>query len=231
MQIAIIEDDPDFADILKESLIDSGGCEVVDLLDNEEDALAFIKSGDLQRIDGVLVDLHLPISRTNRTINNSAGLRLASAIRHADSFRGMIIILTNSRSLNDGERALAAGCDGYLCKHARSQDIAVMVSEIKSAIEGDVMLFSREMRHAFVRDEISAKEACIMSMLASGRSWSEIARKLDYKNAKAAANIADRIYGKLLADDPNASEHCESKKRERALEIWRNRYPAKDLAL
>jgi DNA-binding NarL/FixJ family response regulator len=132
--------------------------------------------------------------------------------------------MTSSKSPEDGQRALAAGCDGYLCKHAPVGDIPSMLEELKLAIKGNVMIVSSEMRHVFFRDDVSAKEARLMDLLSQDKSWAEIAQELNYKTPKAAANIADRIYDKLLSElDKQNLDASGAKKRQRALEIWRSR--------
>jgi hypothetical protein len=82
------------------------------------------------------------------------------------------------------------------------------------------------MRHVFMREEISAKEARLMDLLLNGKSWSEIARELSYVSSKAAANMGDRVFDKLISMDARerlAAEGVKVKKRELALEIWKKR--------
>jgi DNA-binding NarL/FixJ family response regulator len=224
MRILIVEDDAGFAAILRECLEDDGEFSVVELLENEEDTINFVEAGKLANVDCMLLDLQLPRSRADRTIVNSAGLNIACLIRSSFNFWGTIIVLTNSRSLTDGERALAAGCDGFMCKHMRLNHVPDMVVQLKAGLRGDITLVSSEMRYVFVRSEISPKEACLMSMLSMGMHWDEIARRLGYKNAKAAANIADRVFDKLLTPQTRKQMDMDGiKKRQRALEIWRSR--------
>jgi DNA-binding NarL/FixJ family response regulator len=231
MRLIIVEDDIDFAQILMESLQEDPEVTVEALLTNEADALQFIQSDAIHGIDCVLLDLQLPRSIEDRCISSASGLNLAFELRQRRSFWGTIMVLTNSRSLSDGERALAAGCDGYICKHSRMDSVAQMVSELRTAIKGEVLMIAREMRHVFVRGEISPKEACLMSLLNSGCSWEEIARRLGYKSPKAAANIADRIYDKLLHPGNHDGGDADGiRKRQRALDIWRKRHAPVALA-
>ena len=222
-RLIIIEDDKDFAEILKECLEEDGAHEVVAVLENEHDAMEFIQSGGLAKIDCALVDLQLPRVRGASEVNSIVGLRLVETMRHVERFPGTLLVLTNSRSFNDGERALAAGCDGYLCKHAPMSEIPIMLAELKMALKGEVMLVSREMRHVFIREELSVKEARLMEMLNAGHSWADIARELGYKTPKAAANIGYRVFDKILTplDKQSISETDGERKRHRALERWR----------
>lgn len=224
-KVLIIEDDKDFAAILKECLEEDEDLEVKQIIGTEQEAFQFIQSGGLLDLDCVLVDLQLPRSQHESSVSSTAGLRLLEEIRQGQHFYGTVIVLTSSRSASDGQRALAAGCDGYLCKHAPIDDIPSMLDELKVAIRGHVMMVSSEMRHVFFRDEISAKEARLMHLLSNGKSWAEIAHELGYKTPKAAANIGDRIFDKLLSNqDRQSIEQQGQKKRIRAIEIWKSRH-------
>jgi DNA-binding NarL/FixJ family response regulator len=223
-RLLIIEDDKDFAEILKECLEEDEDLEITQIIGDEESAMNFIRGGGLIGIHCVLADLQLPKTKSETRVSSSAGLRILEEIRHGQNFYGTIIIMTSSKSPEDGQRALAAGCDGYLCKHAPVGDIPSMLDELKLAIKGNVMIVSSEMRHVFFRDDVSAKEARLMDLLSLDKSWAEIAHELNYKTPKAAANIADRIYDKLLSEtDKQNIDASGTKKRQRALEIWRSR--------
>ncbi len=224
-RIIIVEDDVDFAEILKESLEDDQEFEVAALLHNEYDARQWILNSDLSEIDCALVDLVLPNLPGERHANSMVGLSIVQQLRNEPDFAGLVIVLTNSRLLEDGERALAAGCDGYLCKHARMAEIPSLVSELKLALRGSVLLVSREMRHVFIRDELSAKEAKLMELINNGRTWADVAQQLGYKTPKAAATIGYRVFDKLLvpAERDYQSEDKEIK-RKKALDKWRMRY-------
>ncbi|MBI4532399.1 MAG: response regulator transcription factor [Candidatus Melainabacteria bacterium] len=226
-RILIVEDDPDFASILRRALEQDQEFEIVDVIDHEQAAMARIKSTGLKDINCVLLDLQLPYLHGDKTVNSMAGLQILEELRHQQRFYGTIIVLTNSKSPADGERALAGGCDGYLCKRARISDIPSMLAELKMAIRGDVILVASQMRHVFIREDISPKEARLLDLLSQDKGWPEIARELGYKTPKAAANIGDRIFDKLLTPQDQQDLTSEGiKKREKALEIWRSRKPS-----
>ncbi|MBY0550595.1 MAG: response regulator [Candidatus Obscuribacterales bacterium] len=224
-RIILVEDDMDFAEILKEELEDDNQVKVVAMLHSEQEARDYFAINGLAGIDCALVDLVLPGIPGARSANSMVGLNIVHSLRQELDFSGLIIVLTNSRLLEDGERALSAGCDGYLCKHAQMSEIPSMVLELKLALRGSVVLVSREMRHVFIRDELSAKEARLMELINGGATWAEVATQLGYKTSKAAATIGYRIFDKLLTPAENAqlSEDKEVK-RKRALEKWRARY-------
>jgi len=223
-RLAIIEDDKGFAAILQEFLEEDMGCEVAAVLSTESEAMRWLAATKLENIDAMLVDLQLPELPGHPAVSSLAGLNIVKAIRQEYQFSGTVLILTNSREFSDGERALAAGCDGYLCKHAPMAEIPNMLSELKIALRGDVVIVSREMRHVFLREELSLKEARLMDMLHAGHGWSEIARELGYKNSKAAANIGYRVFDKLLTPlDREGLDADGEKKQHKALERWRMR--------
>lgn len=223
-RIVMIEDDKDFAQILQGALKSEPDLEVVRHIDCEEDARKFINETNLQDCDCVLLDLELPRQSGDKHVNSMAGLQLLDEMRKSVRFYGTIIVLTNSKSPADGQRALAGGCDGYLCKRGKISEIPSMVSELKMAIRGDVILVASQMRHVFIREDISAKEARMLDLLLSGKGWPEIAQELSYKTTKAAANTGDRIFDKLLS--PQDLERIAQegiKKRDLALQIWHSR--------
>lgn len=224
INIVLIEDDRDFAQILRECLEEDGDVRVIAHLTNEQDAIAWIEAGGLDQVDCALVDLVMPKMRGAAEVSSMSGLRIVQEMRQMRRFSGNILVLTNSREFADGERALAAGCDGYLCKHAPMSEVPQMLAELRLALRGDIMIVSREMRHVFIREEFSVKEARLMDMLNTGHSWAEIARELGYKTPKAAANIGYRVFDKLLTEGDRIAMGADGdRKRHKALERWRAR--------
>lgn len=227
-KVLIIDDDDSFVEILTEFLEEDGVIEVVDRCGSEKDTLVWLKSGKLECVNGIVLDLRLPLEPGDKRTDSRIGLRILNLLRNTHRFFGSIIVLTNSRDSADGKEALANGCDGYLCKHAPADQVPIMVSELKTALLGDVVMVSSEMRHVFFRDDVSAKEARLMDLLSQDRSWSEIAQALNYKSSKAAANVGDRIFDKILTEDDRKRLLDDSgvKKKELALEVWRARHRA-----
>lgn len=224
-KILIVEDDEDFSGILRRTIEQDGDLQVVDVISCEEAAMRRIENPDIHEIDCVLLDLQLPARTGDSSVSSIAGIRILENLRRNIGYYGTIIVLTNSMSAADGQRALAAGCDGYLCKRTKVARIPEMLTELKMAIKGEVILVASQMRHVFIRDDISAKEARMLDLLACGKSWSEIARELGYKTSKAAANIGDRVFDKLLnTQDLNKIAAEGLKKRHKALEIWNSRH-------
>lgn len=223
-RILIVEDDEDFAAILRRAIEQDPDLEVIDVIGSFEEAINYVKSPALANCDCVLLDLQLPKSPGDRSVNSLAGIQILEQLRHTYNYYKTVIVLTNSKAQADGERALAAGCDGYLCKRARIADVPSMLAELKMAIRGDVIIVAAQMRHVFLRDDISAKEARMLDLLSQGKSWSEIAQDLGYKTSKAAANVGDRVFDKLLSpQDLALVAAAGGKKRLKAVEIWQSR--------
>lgn len=223
-KILIVEDDEDFSSILSRVIEQDDEMEVVEVINCEEEALKRVRSPAIHECDCVLLDLQLPFRNGDKTVSSLAGIRILEELRHQQGFYGTIIVLTNSKAPADGQRALAAGCDGYLCKRARISEVPQMLAELKMAIRGEVILVASQMRHVFIRDDISAKEARMLDLLSVGKSWAEIARELGYKTPKAAANVGDRVFDKLLTPQDLQKIAAEGlKKRHKALEIWHSR--------
>jgi DNA-binding NarL/FixJ family response regulator len=152
-KVLMVEDDFDFAEIMSECLQSDPDCEILEVITNLADAEVKFEWGGLKGIDAVLVDLQIPTSRADGRIIPDGGLQLIKQMRHRHGFRGRVIVLTNSGQLSDGQKALDAGCDGYLCKHVRSGDLPMLIAELRMAIRGDVVLVSQEMRHVFMREQ------------------------------------------------------------------------------
>jgi DNA-binding NarL/FixJ family response regulator len=224
-RVLIVDDDDPFVEILTEFLEEDGLIKVVERCGSESECQKFLKEGKLNTIDAVVLDLRLPFEQGDKRTDSRVGLRILNTLRDTYRFFGPIIVLTNSRDSADGKEALGNGCDGYLCKHAPADQVPIMVSELKMALLGDVVIVSSEMRHVFFRDDVSAKEARLMDLLNQDRSWSEIAQALGYKSSKAAANVGDRIFDKILTEEDRKRLLDNGvKKRDLALEVWRARH-------
>lgn len=217
-KVALIEDNQLYSQVLSECLKELPDVEVVRVLDSEESALAWIESGGPEQVQCVMVDLQLPRRRGDREISSSAGIRLIRTLRHEIHFAGSILILSSSRSVADGQKALAAGCDGYLYKSA---NLPEMLKGLLAVLRGEVMVVTPELRHVFFRHELSVKEVRLMEMVDQGKSWAEVAEALGYRSARAASIIGYRVFDKLAGK--SYKEKGGKSKREWALQLWRAR--------
>ena len=222
-RVFIVEDHPDFAAALKRAIQDEEDLQIVEHASCVQEVRDFMERTRMKEIDCVLLDLQLPHSKVDRKTDPMAGLHLLKEMRQTYQFFGRIIVLTSSQSAADGQRALQAGCDGYLCKSTKVTELKTLVTELKMAMRGNVILVASQMRHVFMREDISAKEALLMDSLLMGKKWSQIARELSYSSAKAAANMGDRIFDKLITPDDSQRADGKIKKRILAMEIWKKR--------
>lgn len=223
-KVLLIEDDFDFAHFLTKALKNDPELEIVETITNETDAKRYFADTRLVGCDGVLLDLQLPVESGDRSARSLSGLSLLDLLRKEYRYGGTIIVLTNSKAPEDGQRALAAGCDGYLCKRGKPGEIGEMLKELHMALTGGVIMIAQEMRHVFMRDGISAKEARMLDLLAEGKSWPEIAKELGYGSTKTAANLGDRLFDKLLTTSELERASRENlKKRDLAVEVWLKR--------
>src|SRR6202040_2003500 len=102
-RILIIEDDADFAAVLRECLEEDPDLEVVAVIASEHQAMEHIRSGGLVGLDCVLVDLQLPVYPNDKEVKSTAGIRILEEIRLGQHFYGTVIVLTSSRSSEDGQ--------------------------------------------------------------------------------------------------------------------------------
>lgn len=153
--ILLIEDDLDFADILVEFLQGDPEVNILEFVTNEADARDHLSSGVLHNVQAVLIDLHLARSGTDKQINDDAGLELIKEIRDVHKFNGTVIVMTSSDNPVDGQRAFRAGCDGYLCKSMRMNDLPSLIAELRMAIRGKVVMLPKEMKHIVLSGKAS----------------------------------------------------------------------------
>jgi DNA-binding NarL/FixJ family response regulator len=222
-RVLLVEDNPDFAELLKKAFKGDETFQVVKHADCVQDARDYMESTRMAEVDCVLLDLQLPHSKNSSQVDAGAGLELLKQMRDGFRFFGTIIVLTSSQELSDGQKALQFGCDGYLCKNTRVTELKNLVMELKMALRGEVILVASQMRHVFMREDISAKEARLLDLLLAEKTWGEIAQELSYSSSKNAANVGDRIFDKLIPPDRAMEMAGKVKKRELALEIWRER--------
>ncbi|MBY0549644.1 MAG: response regulator [Candidatus Obscuribacterales bacterium] len=220
--ILVIEDDAEFASTLAEFLEEEPDLKIIHKAGTEEEAQEFFRSGRLNEIDCVLLDLKLPKHKGDRDASTRVGLGILEHLRVQEKFFRTVLIVTSSQLQEDGERAMSGGCDGYLCKHAAPDEIMNLVDELKLAMRGDILVVPRQMRYVFLREGLSAKEAKLMELLDKGLTWAQVAVELSYRNASVAATVGYRVFDKLLSIQEQ-EENSDESKRAKALERWRAR--------
>ena len=118
--VLVVEDNPANL-LLVQAVLERGGYRVATAV-SAEAALAFLST---TRPDLVLTDVQLP---------GRDGLALARQIRRDESLTGVpIVALTALAMPEDRDRAIAAGCDGYIAKPINTRTLAAELEAILHA--------------------------------------------------------------------------------------------------
>jgi CheY-like chemotaxis protein len=102
-RVLVVEDEKDNMDLFCQ-ILDFHGCQVL----KAEDGREAINMAQSEEPDLILMDLSLP------ALDGWEATRTIKAIPHLASIP--IVALTAHAMVGDRERALAAGCDGYISK-------------------------------------------------------------------------------------------------------------------
>ncbi|MBY0546090.1 MAG: response regulator transcription factor [Candidatus Obscuribacterales bacterium] len=221
-KIYLIDDDSVFVNAVAQLFEVEADLEVFGCAASEAEAHQFFRSGQLQNVDCVILDLKLPRTAGERQTSTSIGIEVLATLRTQENFDQQILVVTDSLEPNDGEQALAGGCDGYLYKTGNLEDLPTLADELKVAIRGDVLMIPRQMRYVFLREVLTLKEAKLMELLDRGSTWNQVAKELGYRNANVATAVGYRIFDKLLSVHEQETISAE-RKREKAIEYWRAR--------
>ena len=117
--ILVVEDNP-ANQLLTTMVLNRDGFETA-VAESAEDALVFMKS---RRPDLILMDVQLP---------GMDGLTFASSLRSIPEAAGVpVVALTSHAMRGDRERAIAAGCVGYLSKPI---DTRTLSDELRALIK------------------------------------------------------------------------------------------------
>lgn len=117
--ILVVEDNPT-NQLLTTMVLNRDGFETA-VAESAEDALVFMKS---RRPDLILMDVQLP---------GMDGLTFASTLRSVPEAAGVpVVALTSHAMRGDRERAIAAGCVGYLSKPI---DTRTLSDELRALIK------------------------------------------------------------------------------------------------
>jgi len=117
--ILVVEDNPT-NQLLTTMVLNRDGFETA-VAESAEDALVFMKS---RRPDLILMDVQLP---------GMDGLTFASSLRSIPEAAGVpVVALTSHAMRGDRERAIAAGCVGYLSKPI---DTRTLSDELRALIK------------------------------------------------------------------------------------------------
>lgn len=178
--VLIVDDDISFGDLLSDFLVDCGEFNVVARCGSYLEAKQFcLHESNMKAVDAIILDVMLPYS-PDTPPESKMGLVILEKLREHLNFQGPVIVLTSSIDSDDGREALAKGCSGYLCKHASPESVPRMVSELKLALSGDVVLIPTKLRHLIVDKNEPENGVHVMSALGHNRAWSAIKKDLGF---------------------------------------------------
>ncbi len=193
IRVSIVEDDDRIRNMFIILLEGAHGFRCVSGYSNAEDAIADIPA---KKPDIVLMDINLP---------GKNGIECMKAIRETDP-EILVVMLT---VYEDNERifeSLASGASGYLLKSTSPSDI---LDSLHDVINGGAPMsaqIARKVVHSFHQSEkeaaasdlekLTPREHEILSLLASGYMYKEIAGKLHISMDTVKSHIRN-IYDKL----------------------------------
>lgn len=151
--VLIIDDDEFFRDTLCDFLVEEGDISIIHRCGSYVEAKQWCSSGDnMKSVGAIILDVILPYDADEqREVDHQRiGLIILEKLRNQVGFTGPIIMLTNSDDAEDGKEALAKGCSAFLCKHASPDAIPRMVTELKLALSGDMLMVPNTLRHLIV---------------------------------------------------------------------------------
>lgn len=186
ISVLIIDDHTLFRSGIKLLLERQDGFEVVG---EASDGLEGVKRAKQLKPDIVLLDLHMP---------GTSGLEAIPLLRE-EVPRSEIIMLTVSEDADDLLEALRAGARGYLLKNIETDFLlnairqaasgqSVMSSQMAGKL-ADVMRVPQKTISNSHPEKLTPREREIITMLASGASNKEIARKLDLAESTVKIHV------------------------------------------
>jgi DNA-binding NarL/FixJ family response regulator len=173
-KVVIVEDHHMFREWLGRSISEQGTVAVVGGADNIQDAFSLIEQ---KRPDLVLLDI---------TLNGSSGLELVKNLRAFGLKIPVLVLSMHDESLY-AERALRAGANGYITKHAASE---TLMEAIECVLGGKVYLSESATASILTkvatqpqrkRTGIAAladRELEVFRLIGHGRTTAEIATEL-----------------------------------------------------
>jgi diguanylate cyclase (GGDEF)-like protein/PAS domain S-box-containing protein len=218
--VLIIDDDQFFRDSLCDFLVEDGDVNILHRCGSYTEAKEWCSSGDnIKSVNAIILDVMLPYTANEKhPVDQRVGLIILEKLRNQVGFTGPIIMLTNSDDNEDGKEALAKGCSAYLCKHASTDAIPKMVTELKLALTGDVLLVPNKLRHLIVPSLQQSDESRlhqtnnrdnVINHLGQNPAWMEIKKELGYDNApRSYKSTSTRMQAAMAEHDlTTVNEH------------------------
>jgi CheY-like chemotaxis protein len=108
LEILLVEDDPDHAELTREALTDAGLCNPIVTIETVAGALDYLAGRSGAQACVILLDLRLP---------DGSGFEVLRAVRHNPEHRATpVVVLTTSANGPDVAQAYALGANSYLVK-------------------------------------------------------------------------------------------------------------------
>jgi len=185
--ISIVEDIAEIRDGLRFIVNQTAGFQFVSAYNNAEDAFAGLPE---DKPDIVIMDIGLP---------GSTGIDCIRKLKASDTHM-QFVIFTVYEDSDQVFEALAAGASGYLLKNSPPDKIIASLHEIQAGGSPMSLSIARKVVSSFHRsvdeNELSAREMEVLTLLAKGLLYKEIATKLSISKGTVSQHIHN-IYEKL----------------------------------
>ncbi len=200
IRVMIIEDHPDYREVLEIALEREDDFELIGTYGAVEVALRSLQNRDDRNMpDVILLDLNLP---------GISGLEAIPSFEKQYP-NAKIIALTQSEQEADVIRAISLGASGYLVKSATVSDIK---TAIRGVVKGEATLDSRVAKYVLgalrgsqaletIDGHLTPRELEVLELLADGLTKKEIARTLRLSTSTVSTHVV-HVFEKLKV--PNA---------------------------
>lgn len=165
IRILLVDDHPVILEGLSALLARAQGIEVVA---RAETGAAAVQAYAQHRPDVVLLDLGLP---------DIGGIEVIDRIRRIDA-RARVLVLTLRSGSMDVQRAVQAGCRGYLLKNARREELLNAITMVHRGERHFPAAIARRMAQRSSAETLSTREIEVLNLVAAGRRDKEIAATL-----------------------------------------------------
>ena len=194
IRIMLVDDHPVVREGLRGMLEAEADFTVVGEAGSGDEAVAL---DHVKQPDVVLMDLRMPgldgVGATKRILRDSPGRR--------------VVVLTTYETDADILRAVEAGASGYLLKDASRAELA---GAIRAASRGETVLAPSVAGKLVNRvrnpepQQLSAREAEVLRLVAKGSTNADIGRSLHISEATVKTHLL-RVFGKLGVSDRTAA--------------------------
>jgi len=186
--VSIVEDEPEVRAGLRFLVNQTPGFSCVSVYDNAEDAFAHLLQDDPNI---VIMDIGLP---------RGTGIDCIRKLKASGSHRMQFVVFTIYEDSDQVFEALAAGASGYLLKNTSPDKIITALKELHEGGSPMSLTIARKVVSTFhapaERSKLSAREMEILSLLAKGSFYKEIADRLCISVGTVRQHIHN-IYEKL----------------------------------